>query len=90
MANVETIGLVLAWCGMGCWLVCFWWMHRLSSRQETMLTELHEMTKRIERLSKMEHELMSEVHPAVTDIKDSVADVADAVVGEGGSAKERK
>src|SRR2546430_2531032 len=38
---------VLTWFGVGCWCVCFWWMHRISSRQDSMLKELHEMTERI-------------------------------------------
>jgi len=74
-----TIALFLAWIGIGCWGVCFWWMHRLSSRQEMMLKELHDVTKRIERLSKIEHDLIREVHPKVNEIKDSVKDVSDAV-----------
>lgn len=73
------MALLLSWIGTGCWGVCFWWMHRLSSRQETMLKELHEVAGRIESLSKKEHDLISEVHPAVEEIKESVADVAVAV-----------
>jgi len=71
--------LILAWVGTGCWIVCFWWMHRLSSRQETMLEELHEVTKRIEELSKAEHDMLREVHPNLEKIKESVKDVAVAV-----------
>ena len=37
--DVQTIALILAWVGLGCWAVCFWWMHRLSTRQHTMLEE---------------------------------------------------
>lgn len=76
------ITLVLAWVGTACWLVCFWWMHRISVRQDTMLKELHEMTKRIEGLSQAEHDLIREVHPKVDEIKDKVEDVADAVFSE--------
>jgi hypothetical protein len=43
--DIQTIALILAWLGTGCWVVCFWWMHRLSSRQEMMLRELHDVTK---------------------------------------------
>jgi hypothetical protein len=89
MGNLQTTGLILAWIGMGCWGVCFWWMHRLSSRQEAMLKELHEMTTRIERLSKAEHDLIQEVHPDVGEIKESVKDVA-AAVSEDSSAKTTK
>lgn len=77
--DVQTIALVLAWLGTACWAVCFWWMHRLSARQQAMLEELHEVTKRIEKLSKAEHDLLREVHPKVEEIKESVKDVAVAV-----------
>jgi predicted nucleic acid-binding Zn-ribbon protein len=77
-----TIALLLAWVGTACWVVCFWWMHRLSSRQETMLHDLHAVTKRIEELSKAEHDLLQEVHPTVEKIKESVKDVAVAVSAE--------
>ena len=55
--NIENIGYLLAWVGTGCWGVCFWWMHRISNRQDAMLKELHEVIDRIEELSKEEHEL---------------------------------
>src|SRR2546423_1595123 len=74
-----TIALILTWVGTACWGVCFWWMHRLSSRQEMMLKELHDVTKRIEKLSKVEHDLIQEVHPKVEEIKESVKDVSDKV-----------
>jgi hypothetical protein len=77
--NLETAAFVLAWVGTACWGVCFWWMHRLSSRQEAMLKELHEMTARIEQLSRSEHDLIREVHPKVSAIKEHVENVADAV-----------
>jgi hypothetical protein len=80
--DIQTIALVLAWIGTGCWVVCFWWMHRLSSRQETMLKELHDMTKRIEKLSKSEHDMIREVHPKVDEIKESVKDVSEAVASQ--------
>jgi hypothetical protein len=75
----ATIALILTWVGTACWAVCFWWMHRLSSRQEMMLKELHDVTKRIEKLSKAEHDMIREVHPKVDEIKESVKDVSQAV-----------
>jgi hypothetical protein len=69
----------LTWVGLGCWIVCFWWMHRISSRQESMLKELHEMTQRIEQLSQSEHDLIREVHPQVGEIKEQVETVKEAV-----------
>ena len=77
--DVQTIALILAWVGTACWAICFWWMHRLSSRQEMMLQELHDVTKRIEKLSKAEHDLIQEVHPKVEEIKESVKDVSNKV-----------
>lgn len=44
-----------------------------------MLKELHEMTQRIERLSKAEHDLIQEVNPKVDEIKEHIENVADAV-----------
>jgi hypothetical protein len=83
--DVQTIALTLAWVGTGCWVVCFWWMHRLSSRQEMMLRELHDVTKRIEELSKAEHDLLLDVHPKVEKIQESVKEVAVAVSAEDSS-----
>jgi hypothetical protein len=77
--DIQMIALVLAWVGTACWAVCFWWMHRLSSRQEMMLKELHDVTKRIEKLSKAEHDMIREVHPKVDEIHESVKDVSNAV-----------
>jgi len=82
----QMIALILAWVGTGCWVVCFWWMHSLSARQNAMLEELHQVTKRIEMLSKAEHDLLQEVHPAVEKIKESVKDVAVAVSAEDSSS----
>jgi hypothetical protein len=76
------IVLVLTWTGIACWIVCFWWMHRISSRQEAMLKELHGMTTRIEQLSKTEHDLIREVHPKVSEIKEQVESVADKVTDD--------
>jgi hypothetical protein len=71
--------VVLTWVGIGCWCVCFWWMHRISSRQDSLLEELHEMTARIEKLSQAEHDLIRDVHPKVREIKEHVEDVREAV-----------
>jgi hypothetical protein len=78
---VEMI-ITLTWLGLACWGVCFWWMHRISSRQDAMLKELHEMTRRVEQVSKAEHDLIQEVHPQVGEIKERVKNVADAVATE--------
>src|SRR5690348_14906426 len=66
----------LTWLGLACWVVCFWWMHRISAKQEAMLGELHRMTTRIERISRAEHDIIKEVHPTVSEIKERVENVA--------------
>jgi hypothetical protein len=58
-----------------CWPVCFWWMHRISVRQDSLLQELREQGERIEKLSREEHDLIKEVHPEVEQIQSDVADV---------------
>ena len=73
------MALLLGCIGTLCWIVCFWWMHRISSRQDGMLKELREMTARIEKLSQTEHDLISEVHPQVSEIKEHVQDVREVV-----------
>jgi cell division protein FtsB len=65
-----------------CWIVCFWWMHSISTRQDKLLQELQEQTCRIEQLSKTEHDLIREVHPQVGIIKDAVEKVADQIVDD--------
>ena len=87
--DAQAVAFILAWVGTACWGVCFWWMHRLSSKQEVMLKELHDVTKRIEKLSKAEHDLIKEVHPKVEEIKESVKDVSDAVSQSEGRASAR-
>ena len=44
-----------------------------------MLEELHEVTKRIERLSQAEHDLIRDVHPQVGEIKEHVEKVKEAI-----------
>ena len=77
--NLDVMALVLSCFGTLCWAVCFWWMHRISSRQDALLGELHEMTRRVETLSQREHDLISEVHPQVNEIKEHVENVREAV-----------
>ena len=79
MNTLELAAFIITSLGTACWAICFWWMHRISSRQDNMLAELHEVARRIEQISREEHELISEVQPEVAEIKESVAGVADAV-----------
>jgi hypothetical protein len=82
MQNLEGMAFVLGCIGTVCWGVCFWWMHRISSRQDTLLEELREVTTRIEKLSQAEHDLIREVHPKVSEIKEHVEDVKEVVSSE--------
>jgi ribosomal protein L17 len=61
--------------GTLCWVACFWWMHRISSRQNDLLQKLCEQGKRIEKLSKVEHDLIKQVHPQVNEIKQGVEEM---------------
>ena len=82
MQNFEAVAFILSCIGTLCWIVCFWWMHRISARQNTTLEELREVTTRIEKLSQAEHDLISEVHPQVSEIKEHVQDVKEVVSPE--------
>jgi hypothetical protein len=61
------------------WVVCFWWMHRISSKQNAFLAQLHAQGKRIEKLSKVEHDLIKKVHPQVVEIKEGMESMVTAV-----------
>ena len=61
--------------GTVCWAVCFWWMHRISAKQNFLLERLREQGKRIEHLSTVEHDLIKEVHPQVSEIKEGVEEM---------------
>ncbi|MGA2028816.1 MAG: hypothetical protein ABSG87_01920 [Verrucomicrobiota bacterium] len=67
--------------GTVCWGICFWWMHRLSTKQNALLDQLRDQGKRIEKLSKIEHDLIKEVHPQVGEIKEGMEEMI-AVVKE--------
>jgi hypothetical protein len=67
--NTTGIAFWLTLIGTLCWGVCFWWMHLISAKQNALLAQLHAQGKRIEKLSKLEHDLIKEVHPQVSEIK---------------------
>jgi cell division protein FtsB len=75
----DTFAFWLTTVSAACWIVCFWWMRRISSRQDALLAELREQTGRIESLSKTEHDLIREVHPQVGEIRETVERVATKV-----------
>ncbi len=52
-----------------------------------MLKELHEITMRIEKVSRADHDLIRDVHPKVREIKEHVENVVEAV-SPGGSGEE--
>jgi hypothetical protein len=41
----ETIVYCLTWIGTGTWAICFWWMYRISARQDALLMELRELAQ---------------------------------------------
>jgi hypothetical protein len=47
-------------------------MQRISSKQNILLDQLREQGRRIEKLSKIEHDLIKEVHPQVGEIKEGM------------------
>ena len=65
--------------GTLCWVVCFWWMHRISTKQNALLDQLHVQGERIENLSRIEHDLIKEVHPQVSEIKEGMDTIVAAV-----------
>jgi cell division protein FtsB len=75
----ESITFWLSLAALLCWPVCFWWMHRISERQEALLRELAEQSRHIEELSREEHDLIEEVHPKVGEIHDEINQVKAAV-----------
>jgi hypothetical protein len=77
--NLTTLAFWMTLVGTGCWGVCFVWMYRISTSQNYLLEKLSDQGKRIEKLSKMEHDLIKEVHPKVSDIKEGMAEMIAAV-----------
>ena len=56
-----------------CWPICFWWMHRISERQNSLLKQLTKQGERIESVSNEEHEILKELHPTVQKIEETVS-----------------
>jgi uncharacterized protein YdeI (YjbR/CyaY-like superfamily) len=80
MAMKETIlAFWMTAIGTVCWAICFWWMHRISEKQNSLLDRLTEQGKRIEKLSRIEHDLIKEVHPQVSEIKEGMVEMMAAV-----------
>lgn len=64
---------------LGCWCICFWWMHRISTRQSAVLDQLRDQAHRIEKVSKEEHAILTELHPNVEAIQKEVGKVSEKV-----------
>jgi hypothetical protein len=79
--NENSLAFWMTLAGTICWGICFWIMHRLSVKQNALLAQLREQGKRIEKLSKIEHDLIKEVHPQVNEIKEGMEEMI-AVVKE--------
>ena len=75
----STFAFWLTLAGSFCWIACFWWMYRISAKQNALLDQLHAQGKRIEKLSKIEHDLIKEVHPQVNEIKEVMSTMVAAV-----------
>jgi len=75
--NAVTFWMTLT--GTVCWGFCFWWMYRISDKQNHLLDQLRDQGKRIEKLSKIEHDLIKEVHPQVGEIKEGMDEMIAAV-----------
>ena len=75
----NTTAFWLTLMGTACWAVCFWWMYRISQKQNRLLDRLTEQGRRIEKLSKVEHDLIKEVHPQVGEIKEGLDEMIAAV-----------
>ena len=80
----------LAIADTGCWCLCFWWMHRISTRQNAVLDQLRKQAQRIEKISKEEHAILSEVHPNVESIQKRVNEVSDEVTRVKGKVEEQR
>jgi len=71
----DGVAFWLTLLGTVCWGVCFWWMHRISAKQNYLLDKLRDQGKRIEDLSRVEHDLIKEVHPQVGEIKEGMEEM---------------
>jgi len=79
MMDRSSLSFWMTLAGTACWGVCFWWMHRLSVKQNSLLDQLRAQGQRIEKLSKIEHDLIKEVHPQVNEIKEGMDEMMAAV-----------
>jgi hypothetical protein len=81
----NSFSLWLTAVGTVCWGICFGWMYRISAKQNRVMDQLREQGKRIEKISRLEHDLIKEVHPQVGEIKDGMDEMIAAVKENTGS-----
>jgi hypothetical protein len=74
----RTLANFFTFVDIGCWAVCFWWMHRISERQNAVLKELQQQARSIEDLSREEHEILKQLHPTVQKIEEGVDQVKES------------
>ena len=77
--NKTDLSFWMTVAGTVCWAVCFSWMRRISDKQNRVMEQLREQGRRIEKLSKIEHDLIKEVHPQVSEIKEGLDEMIAAV-----------
>ena len=88
--NTNILAFWMTLAGTVCWGVCFWWMRRISIKQNFLLDQLREQGRRIEKLSKIEHDLIKEVHPQVLEIKEGMDEMIAVVKENNHPAPEKK
>jgi hypothetical protein len=79
MMDRTGLAFWMTFAGMVCWSGCFGWMNRISTKQNILLNQLREQGKRIEKLSRVEHDLIKEVHPQVHEFKEGMDKMIAAV-----------
>jgi len=57
-------------------------MHRISTRQDATLEQLQKQARRIEDISKAEHEILTDLHPSVQKIAQGVDQVSEKIEGK--------
>ena len=83
--NEMGVSFWLTVAGTFCWVVCFMWMYRISVKQDRVMDQLQKQGRRIEKLSRIEHDLIKEVHPQVGEIKDGMDEMIATVKENSGS-----
>ena len=68
--------LLLTVLSTACWPACFWWMWRISKKQNELLRQLRAQAHRIEQISRAEHDMIKETHPQISEIKETVQQLA--------------